>query len=71
MSEQTASSVDEVYDEVIDDRKSWLKESIAPLITFATLVLLWELAADFFKIPTWLLPSPATVRPTTELPGSQ
>src|SRR5262249_32046274 len=61
MSEQTFPPADDVFDEVVDDRKSWVKESVAPLVSFAVLVLLWELAADYFKIPTWLLPSPSTI----------
>jgi NitT/TauT family transport system permease protein len=61
MNEQTVSPGEDIYDEVVDDRKSWLKESGAPLLTFALLILIWEVAADFFKIPTWLLPSPSTI----------
>src|SRR5262245_30678592 len=61
MTEQTLPSADDAFDEVIDDRKSWIRESGAPLVTFALLILIWELAADYFKIPTWLLPSPTTI----------
>lgn len=61
MTEQTLPSADNVLDEVVDDRKSWIKQSLAPLATFAVLVLLWELAADYLKIPTWLLPSPSAI----------
>lgn len=62
MSERTLSVVEEDFeDEIVEDRPSLLKESIAPLITFAALVLLWELLTDYFGIPTWLLPAPSTI----------
>lgn len=61
MSEQPLATGDEIFDEFVDDRKSWIKEGIAPLITLMLLVGVWEFAADYFKIPAWLLPSPSTI----------
>lgn len=51
----------DLEEEVIDDRQSLLKESIAPLITFALILLLWELTTYYFGVPAWLLPSPSTI----------
>ena len=62
VTDKSLSLVDDAIEhEVINDRRSWLKESLAPLLTFATLVALWEFAADYFGIPAWLLPSPSTI----------
>jgi NitT/TauT family transport system permease protein len=62
VTDESLSLVDDAIEhEVINDRRSWLKESLAPLLTFATLVALWEFAADYFGIPAWLLPSPSTI----------
>jgi NitT/TauT family transport system permease protein len=62
VTDESLSLIDDAIEhEVINDRRSWLKESLAPLLTFATLVALWEFAADYFGIPAWLLPSPSTI----------
>jgi NitT/TauT family transport system permease protein len=62
MTEHTLSPAgDDIEHEIVDDRRSWLKESVAPLLTFAVLLALWEAGTDYFNIPTWLLPSPWTI----------
>lgn len=48
-------------EEVVDDKRSILVDSIAPIATLAVLVGLWEAAARFFAIPTWLLPTPSSI----------
>lgn len=51
----------ELEEELIDQPASFFKESIAPLLTFAALLLAWEWAVYFFELPTWLLPAPSAI----------
>jgi len=61
MSEQTAPSVDtEVQDEVINEG-SWIKDSVAPVVTFSVLLLLWEAVGAYFELPSWLIPAPSVI----------
>lgn len=62
MSDQSIAHVEaDIEDEVIPDGKTWLKESVAPLLTFAALVLAWEIITVYFEIPAWLLPAPSVI----------
>lgn len=48
-------------EEVIDEKRSLLKDSLAPIATLAALVGIWEICARYFEIPTWLLPTPSSI----------
>ena len=61
MNEQTPPAADDIDYEVVTERSSWVRESIAPILTFVFLLALWEAITDYFAIPTWLLPSPSTI----------
>jgi NitT/TauT family transport system permease protein len=61
MTEQSLAPAEDIEHEIIADRRSWVRESAAPLLTFAFLLVLWEASTDYFRIPTWLLPSPSTI----------
>jgi NitT/TauT family transport system permease protein len=62
MSDQTLTlSEDELEAEAIGLRRSWIRESAAPILTFALLLVFWELATRYFRIPTWLLPAPSAI----------
>jgi NitT/TauT family transport system permease protein len=62
MTEQTISQIDtEIEDEVIPGGRWSIKDGIAPLLTFAMLLLIWEGSAIYLAIPTWLLPAPSEI----------
>jgi NitT/TauT family transport system permease protein len=62
MTEQTISQIDtDIEDEVIPEGGWSIRDSIAPLGTFAVLILIWEGCAIYFAIPTWLLPAPSEI----------
>ena len=62
MTEQTISQIDtDIEDEVIPEGGWSIKDSIAPLGTFAVLLLIWEGCTSYFAIPTWLLPAPSEI----------
>jgi len=61
MSEQTVAPADADLEDEIIDEGSWLKESITPILTFCALLMLWEIATAYFKIPGWLLPAPSAI----------
>jgi NitT/TauT family transport system permease protein len=52
---------DELEAEALGLRRHWIKEGIAPVITFAFLLIFWEFLADYLRIPTWLLPAPSAI----------
>ena len=48
-------------DELVADSGWSLTDAIAPLLTFATLIAVWQVATSYFAVPTWLLPSPGSI----------
>jgi len=54
-------SEEELEAEALGLRRRWIKDGIAPLAAFLLLLALWELAVDYFRVPTWLLPAPSAI----------
>jgi NitT/TauT family transport system permease protein len=48
-------------EEVLEENRSVLKDSIAPVLTLLGLVLLWEVSVRYSSIPAWLLPAPSAI----------
>jgi NitT/TauT family transport system permease protein len=62
MTEQSLTiSEEELEAEALGLRRHWIKEGVAPIVTFVLLLALWELITDYFHIPTWLLPAPSAI----------
>ena len=62
MSEHIASECDEtIEDEILDEGRWSIKDSVAPVATFAVLLLVWQFCTVYFTIPTWLLPAPTEI----------
>lgn len=61
MSEQSSNLADADFEDEVIDEGSWLKESIAPILTFCALLLIWEALTIYFAIPGWLLPAPSAI----------
>jgi NitT/TauT family transport system permease protein len=58
-SEQVLSLDDATFEDEFVSEGGWsVKDGLAPVITFALLVLVWEGCTRYFAIPSWLLPSP-------------
>ena len=51
----------DIEDELVAEVRWSIKDSISPLVTFGGLLLIWEVSAIYFAIPTWLLPSPSSI----------
>ena len=47
-------------DEEIDTGWGWI-DILAPLVTFAALLAVWEAFAVYARLPTWLLPAPSSI----------
>ncbi len=48
-------------EEVIDEKGSLLKDAVAPVMTLAALVAIWEASVHYWTIPAWLLPAPSSI----------
>jgi len=57
-----ATDAAEFEDEIIvDNRKLSMLDVAAPFVTFVILLLVWEGAAVYFSVPSWLLPAPTEI----------
>src|SRR4051794_21499400 len=62
MTEQSLTiSEEELEADALGLRRHWIKEGVAPIVTFVFLLALWELVTDYLHIPTWLLPAPSAI----------
>ena len=52
---------DDSADESLNERRFRVADILAPSVTFIVLLLLWEGATRWFKIPSWLLPAPSEI----------
>lgn len=42
-------------------RREFISSYVTPALTIAIFLALWELATNFFEIPTWLVPAPSDI----------
>jgi NitT/TauT family transport system permease protein len=45
----------------MSDLAKVIRRAVGPIAAIAVLILLWQLLADAFHVPTWLLPTPSAI----------